>query len=63
MQEIITLIINKKYLQILCTVIFLVSLNFFIGSEYREDLLNVFWNSDDVFHISIADNLETDFSQ
>ena len=65
LQENITLAVKNKHFLILCTLIFLVSLNFFIGSEYREILLSVFWNGDDVFHISIADNFrnEKNFEQ
>ena len=51
---------RKEYFLIFCTLFFLISLNFFLASEYRDGLLSVLWVGDDVFHINIADSFRTD---
>jgi len=48
--------LSKKHVISLFVIIFLISLNFYIGSYTRENLSSIMWNGDDVFYISMADS-------
>ena len=50
----------KKYFIIFCVLFFLISLNFFLASEYRDSLPSRFWVTDDVFQMNVADSFRND---